>query len=66
MSKTINISELKKIIAEVKVEHQWHDKFVKNFTDVRSGTREVLSEEQLDSMAEHLFELFFSTKELDF
>ena len=56
MSK-INVNELKNLIAETKREQRWHNKFVKNFVDVRASKKPMLSEEQLESMAEHLYEL---------
>ena len=52
----LNIKELKKIIAEVKTERQWHNKFIKSFVDVRVE-QPTISEQQLDSMADHLYEL---------
>jgi len=51
----ISIKEIKKIITEARREQVWHDKFVKNFVDVRKG--EVLTEQQLDEMAGHLYQL---------
>ena len=53
MSK-INISKLQKLIKEVKMDRVYHDKFIKNFKDVRE---EVLTEQELNSMADHLYEL---------
>ena len=54
MSK-ISIKEIKKIITEARREQAWHNKFVKNFVDVREG--EMLTEQQLDEMADHLYQL---------
>jgi hypothetical protein len=53
MSK-INIPKLQKLIKEVKMDRVYHDKFIKNFKDVRE---EVLTEQELNSMADHLYEL---------
>jgi hypothetical protein len=53
MSK-INIPKLQKLIKEVKMDRTYHDKFIKNFKDVRE---EVLTEQELNSMADHLYEL---------
>ncbi len=55
MSK-INIEQIRKIIVESRKEQQWHNKFVKNFVDARFG-KKTLTEQQLDEMAEHLYEL---------
>jgi hypothetical protein len=60
MSK-LNINQLKKIITEAKLEQKYHNKFIKNWVDVRSPSRR-LSEQQLDSMAEHLYELLMEEK----
>jgi dephospho-CoA kinase len=51
----LNIKKLKEIIIEAKHERLWHEKFVKNFVDIREPS--PLSEQQLDSMAVHLYEL---------
>ena len=53
----IDIKKLRKMITEAKREEQWHNKFIKNFVDVRGDKKPMLSEQQLETMAEHLYEL---------
>tara|TARA_B100000131_G_scaffold135212_1_gene131848 strand:- start:8062 stop:8247 length:186 start_codon:yes stop_codon:yes gene_type:complete len=56
MSK-IDIEKLKTMITEAKNEQKWHNKFIKNFVDVRGNKKPMLSEQQLESMADHLYEI---------
>ena len=58
----VSVSSLKKLIKEAQrdtLSRAYKAKFVENFEDVRE---KLLSEEQLDSMADHLYELIFENK----
>jgi hypothetical protein len=58
----LSIPSLKKLIKETRrdaLDRAYKKKFVENFEDVREN---LLSEERLDSMAEHLYELIFKDK----
>tara|TARA_Y100000310_G_scaffold177440_1_gene177521 strand:- start:1733 stop:1912 length:180 start_codon:yes stop_codon:yes gene_type:complete len=55
----LEVSKLKKLIQEVKLEQAYREKFVENFVDVRTPT---LTSEELDLMADHLYEMIIKNK----
>ncbi len=58
MKAKIDIQGLKRLIRESRMEEEYRHKFVENFKDVRN--EEVLSEQELDTLAEILFKEIFS------
>ena len=57
MSEKINISRLKKLITESKMEREYHEKFIKGFKDVRELG--FLTEAELDAAADELYKIVF-------
>ncbi len=55
----LKVSKLKKLIQEVKLERAYREKFVENFVDVRTPT---LTNEELDMMANHFYEMIIKNK----
>ena len=55
----LSVSKLKKLIQEVRLERAYHERFVESFTDVRAP---AFTDEQLDVMANHLYEMIIENK----
>ena len=55
-SNKVSIPSLRRLIKEERLDREYRERFVENFKDVRDS---VLTEEQLDSIADHLYEMIF-------
>ena len=58
----MSVSSLRELVKEARrdaLDRRYKEKFIENFVDVRS---KILSEKQLNSIADHLYEIIFKDK----